>query len=197
MRNYTKLLERAKQNNGYVFTKDLSKNKIAKDYLKFAVEDGILEKIARGIYIKSDEFVDLLYVYQMNYTKVVFSAFTSAYLWDLTTRDTNIIYGVTPLNYYAKDSRNNKVVLVRESDYVYNLGITTIKTMFGNTVKCHDIHRTICDLFSDKYIGDKFIQVEALKNYLKLPNKDIIKLMKYAKVLGVDKKLRDRIEVLL
>lgn len=69
--------------------------------------------------------------------------------------------------------------------------------MFGNTVKCHDIHRTICDLFSVKYIGDKFIQVEALKNYLKLPNKDTVKLVKYAKVLGVDKKLRDRIEVLL
>lgn len=92
---------------------------------------GNLEKVARGIYIKSDEFVDLLYVYQMNYTRVVFSAFTSAYLWDLTTRDTNIIYGVTPLNNYAKDSRNNNVVLVRESDYVYNLGATTIKTMLG------------------------------------------------------------------
>lgn len=44
MRNYSKLLELAKQNNGYVFTKDLSQNKIAKDYLKFAVKDGILEK---------------------------------------------------------------------------------------------------------------------------------------------------------
>lgn len=156
-----------------------------------------LKKVACGIYIKSDEFVDLLYVYQTNYTKVVFSAFTSAYLWDLTTRDTNIIYGATPLNYYAKDSRNNNVVLVRESDYVYNLGITTIKTMFGNTVKCHDIYRTICDLFSDKYVGDKFVQVEALKNYLKLPNKDTVKLMEYAKVLGVDKQLREKLEVLI
>ena len=196
MRNYTKLLELAKQNNGYVFTKDLSQNKIAKDYLKFAVEDGILEKVARGIYIESDKFVDLLYVYQMNYSKVVFSSFTSAYLWNLTTRDTEIVYGATPLNYFAKGSRNN-TVLVRENDDIYNLGITTIKTMFGNIVKCHDIHRTICDLFSDKYVGDKFVQVEALKNYLKLPNKDTVKLMKYAKVLGVDKQLREKLEVLL
>ena len=196
MRNYTKLLELAKQNNGYVFTKDLSQNKIAKDYLKFAIEDGILEKVARGIYIESDKFVDLLYVYQMNYSKVVFSSFTSAYLWNLTTRDTEIVYGATPLNYFAKGSRNN-TVLVRENDDIYNLGITTIKTMFGNIVKCHDIHRTICDLFSDKYVGDKFVQVEALKNYLKLPNKDTVKLMKYAKVLGVDKQLREKLEVLL
>ena len=196
MRNYTKLLELAKQNNGYVFTKDLSQNKIAKDYLKFAIEDGILEKVARGIYIESDKFVDLLYVYQMNYSKVVFSSFTSAYLWNLTTRDTEIVYGATPLNYFAKGSRNN-TVLVRENDDIYNLGITTIKTMFGNIVKCHDIHRTICDLFSDKYVGDKFVQVEALKNYLKLPNRDTVKLMKYAKVLGVDKQLREKLEVLL
>ena len=196
MRNYTKLLELAKQNNGYVFTKDLSQNKIAKDYLKFAVEDGILEKVARGIYIESDKFVYLLYVYQMNYSKAVFSSFTSAYLWNLTTRDIEIVYGATPLNYFAKGSRNN-TVLVRENDDIYNLGITTIKTMFGNIVKCHDIHRTICDLFSDKYVGDKFIQVEALKKYLKLPNKDTVKLMKYAKVLGVDKQLREKLEVLL
>ena len=196
MRNYTKLLELAKQNNGYVFTKDLSQNKIAKDYLKFAIEDGILEKVARGIYIESDKFVDLLYVYQMNYSKVVFSSFTSAYLWNLTTRDTEIVYGATPLNYFAKGSRNN-TVLVRENDDIYNLGITTIKTMFGNIVKCHDIHRTICDLFSDKYVGDRFVRVEALKNYLKLPNKDTVKLMKYAKVLGVDKQLREKLEVLL
>ena len=196
MRNYIKLLELAKQNNGYVFTKDLSQNKIAKDYLKFAVEDGILEKVARGIYIESDKFVDLLYVYQMNYSKVIFSSFTSAYLWNLTTRDTEIIYGATPLNYFSKASHNN-TVLVRENDDIYNLGITTIKTMFGNIVKCHDVHRTICDLFSEKYVGDKFVQVEALKNYLKLPNKDTIKLMKYAKVLGVDKQLREKLEVLL
>ncbi len=196
MRNYTKLLEFAKLNNGYVFTKDLSQNKIAKDYLKFAVEDGILEKVARGIYIESDKFVDLLYVYQMNYSKVIFSSFTSAYLWNLTTRDTEIIYGATPLNYFSKASHNN-TVLVRENDDIYNLGITTIKTMFGNIVKCHDVHRTICDLFSEKYVGDKFVQVEALKNYLKLPNKDTIKLMKYAKVLGVDKQLREKLEVLL
>ena len=196
MRNYTKLLELAKQNNGYVFTKDLSQNKIAKDYLKFAVEDRILEKVARGIYIESDKFVDLLYVYQMNYSKIVFSSFTSAYLWNLTTRDTEIIYGATPLNYFAKYSHNN-TVLVRENDDIYNLGITTIKTMFGNIVKCHDIHRTICDLFSDKYVGDRFVRVEALKNYLKLPNKDTVKLMKYAKILGVDKQLREKLEVLL
>ena len=196
MRNYTKLLEFAKLNNGYVFTKDLSQNKIAKDYLKFAVEDGILEKVARGIYIESDKFVDLLYVYQMNYSKVIFSSFTSAYLWNLTTRDTEIIYGATPLNYFSKASHNN-TVLVRENDDIYNLGITTIKTMFGNIVKCHDVHRTICDLFSEKYVGDKFVQVEALKNYLKLPNRDTVKLMKYAKVLGVDKQLREKLEVLL
>ena len=41
MITYTKLLELAKNNNEYLFTKDLNK-KIAKDYLKVAVENGIL-----------------------------------------------------------------------------------------------------------------------------------------------------------
>lgn len=51
MRNYSSLLELAKKNNGYVFSKDVVKENIPKSYLKYAVEDGVIEKIAQGIYI--------------------------------------------------------------------------------------------------------------------------------------------------
>ena len=42
----------------------------------------------------------------------------------------------------------------------------------------------------------EFVQLEALKNYLKLLNKDIVKLMEYAKQFRVEQNLRNRIEVL-
>ena len=196
MRNYSSLLELAKNNNGYIFSKDVVKENIPKSYLKYAVEDGVIEKIAHGIYISQDCFVDDLFVFQKLNTKIIYSAFTSAYLLELTTRDSGQIYASIPRNYNAPKFKG-KGVFIREDKDVYNLGITSVKSNFGNIVKCHDIHRTICDLFSDKYVGDKFVQVEALKNYLKLSNKDTVKLMKYAKVLGVDKQLREKLEVLL
>lgn len=196
MRNYFSLLELAKNNNGYIFSKDVVKENIPKSYLKYAVQDGVIEKIAHGIYISQDCFVDDLFVFQKLNTKIIYSAFTSAYLLELTTRDSGQIYASIPQNYNAPKLKG-KGIFIREDDDLYNLGIVRVKTNFGNIVKCHDIHRTICDLFIDKYVGDKFVQVEALKNYLKLPNKDTVKLMKYAKVLGVDKQLREKLEVLL
>ena len=197
MRDYSKLLALAEKNNGYIFSKDVASLNIAKDYLKFAVQDGIIEKVAHGIYIEKDNFIDTLFVYQKVNSRVVFSAFTSAYLLDLTTRDIDIIYGATPMNYYSKSAKGDKNVIIREKKEIYNIGITEIKTSFGNTVKVHNIHRTVCDLFSPKYIGDKFVQIEALKTYLRREDKDTIKLMTYAKLLGVDKKLREKLEVLL
>lgn len=196
MRNYSSLLELAKNNNGYIFSKDVVEKNIPKSYLKYAVEDGVIEKIAHGIYISQDCFVDDLFVFQRLNTKIIYSAFTSAYLLELTTRDSGQIYASIPQNYNAPKLKD-KGVFIREDEEMYNIGITNVKTSFGNIVRCHDIHRTICDLFSDKYVGDKFVQVEALKNYLKLSNKDTVKLMKYAKILGVEKQLREKLEVLL
>ena len=128
--------------------------------------------------------------------KIIYSAYTSAYLLELTTRDSSKIYASVPQNYNAPKLKE-RGTFIRESKSVYDIGIMCVKTSFGNIIKCHDIHRTICDLFNDKYIGDKFVQIEALKKYLKMPNKDIVKLMKYAKVLDVDKQLREKLEVLI
>ena len=44
---------------------------------------------------------------------------------------------------------------------------------------------------------DKEIFTKALKGYSKLKQKDLLKLMKYAKKLNVDKKVLEYMEVLL
>lgn len=196
MRDYSRLLDIANNNNGYIFTSDLVKNKISKSYLKYAVEDKIIEKWNHGVYITDDCFVDNLYILQMMNKKMIYSAFTSAYLLDLTTRDSGKNFASLPLNYNSKKLRDN-IIAIREKDELYNLGIMEITTSFGNRIKVHDYHRTICDLFSTKYKGDKFVQVEALKEYLKSEKKNLRKLNQYATLLGVEEKIRARLEVLL
>ena len=52
-------------------------------------------------------------------------------------------------------------------------------------------------MFSRNYIGDKYVVNESLKTYLKMGDKNLIKLLEYAKLLGVEKKLRDKLEILL
>ena len=64
-------------------------------------------------------------------------------------------------------------------------------------IKVYDIERTICDIIKNKSKIDIEIFTKALKDYAKMTNKDLFKLMKYAKKLGVDKKVREYMEILL
>lgn len=64
MKNYSSLLELAKNNNWYIFTNDVVKKNIPKSYLKYVIEDGVIEKITHGIYNTWDYFIDNLFVLQ-------------------------------------------------------------------------------------------------------------------------------------
>ena len=196
MKNYSKIIELAEQNNGYIFTKDASKDGISRDYLKYALEDNVLEVVERGVYVLKGEFVDDLFVLQQKNNSLIYSAFTAAYLHQLTTRDSEIIYGAVPKDYNSKKLFLGKQI-AREPECLYHLGICEVTTIFGNKIKCHDIPRTICDLFSKKYSGDKYAQLEALKNYVHSKDRDLERLMAYSKELGVYREIKERMEVLL
>jgi len=197
MRDYTKLKSVAV--NGVIRAKDLERVGVARDYLRYAQEDGVIESVDRGVYVLISEMKDTLYVLQLKYGWAVFSAYTSAYLLNLTTRDVETIYISAPRNTNNhKLSKSNNVKIVREkTDELHELGIIKTKNSFGNEVTCHDAERTVCDFFNDKYLGDKFVQVEVLKNYLQSSNKNLAKLFDYAKQLGVLEELRKRVEVML
>ena len=194
MKDYSRLINLAK--NGVIKTMDVNAAGIGRDYLKYAVNDGIIENVAHGIYILKNELEDKLFIFQLKNSKLIFSANTSAFLLNLTTRDSDVFFASAPLNY-----NNSKLSgfhnVVREKAEIYNLGLIEIETAFGNTVRIHDAERTICDLFSPKYAGDKFVQVEALKSYLQSSYKNLVKLFDCAKRLGVYDEIKKRIEVLL
>lgn len=198
MRDYSKLIKLAENNNGIIQTKEVVENNIPKDYLHFAVQDKVLEKVKNGIYITSDTFIDEFYILQLKSKNLIFSYETAAYFNDLTTR--------TPLTLSITTTKGNNVSNIKSNyklDFHFvpmeklNLGLTTTKTIYGNLIQIYDRERTICDMFSRNYIGDKYVVNESLKTYLKMEDKNLIKLLEYAKSLGVEKKLRDKLEILL
>jgi hypothetical protein len=83
-KNYSKLVKLAR--NGLIRTKDVSSAEIGRDYLRYAVEDGVIENIAPGIYLLKNEFEDRMFIFQLKNSKLIFSSYTSAYLLGLTTR---------------------------------------------------------------------------------------------------------------
>jgi hypothetical protein len=194
MKNYSKLVSLAQ--NGLIRTKDVSAAGIARDYLQYAVTDGVIENIACGVYILKNELEDRMFIFQLKNSRLVFSAYTSAYLLGLTTRDSEVFSVSAPLN-YNNPKLQHTYSITREKEDIYGLGLSEVNTAFGNPVKTHDAERTVCDLFNPKYAGDRFVQVEALKNYLQSVDKNLVKLFEYAKLLGIYNELKTRIEVLL
>jgi len=194
MKDYSKLIALAK--NGLIRPKDLVAVGIDRNILRSAISDEIIESVAYGVYILKTELEDKLYIFQLKNSKLIFSANTSAYLLGLTTRDSEVFYAAAPLNYNTSKLLKSHNI-VREKDDLYLLGQTKVNTPLGNPVRVHDLERTICDLFNPKYTGDKFVQVEALKNYVQSSEKNLVKLFEYATMLGVSEELKKRIEVLL
>ena len=72
-----------------------------------------------------------------------------------------------------------------------------MKTPLGNDVRVYDIDRTICDMVLRKDEMDIQVFQTALKEYMSGQSKNIHRLMVYAKLLGIEQKIREYTEVML
>ena len=197
MNNYDKILNYAKENNGYITTKEAKDLEINSTFLTNLVNNKQLEKVGTGIYKLPEYPIDNFYILSKVSKKMCYSHVTSLYLHNMSDR-IPLIYDVTvPYNYSGNLLKNKNVTLRYVKNDVFELGKIDIKTVNDLTVKCYDLERTICDIIKDKNHIDKEIYAKALKKYAKSKNKNIFKLVKYARILGVEKEVIEVMELLL
>ena len=194
---FEKLYELIEEKNGLVFTKDVVRAGIPKSYLTELVKNGQLERLGHGIYINENAFEDKMFNLQQSKGAIVFSHDTALFLHDLTDRDP-LNYSVTvPTGYNTKNIKNEGVNVFTIKRELYPLGLTTLKTPFGNEVKTYNMERTICDMIRSRNKMDIAILTDALKRYVKRKDKNIPRLMEYAESFRIAKILRNYMEVLL
>ena len=79
----------------------------------------------------------------------------------------------------------------------YNLGLTQVCTSMGHMVCVYDAERTLCDVFR----GNSQVEMQdrqiAIREYVTRRKKDIPRLMEYAKMLKIEKTMKQYLEVLL
>ena len=78
-----------------------------------------------------------------------------------------------------------------------DLGKTTVINNFGHTVPMYDLERTICDLVRSRSNFEIQDFNSVLKTYVSKKDKDLNKLMEYAKAFRIDKIVRQYMEILL
>ncbi len=185
------------ENKGLILTKQLSEAGIPRVYLSSLVNDGLLVKLERGVYIARDGYDDELYRYQAKYKKVIYSHETALFLHDLTDRDP-IKYSVTvPEGYNASHLRalNFKVYSIKKT--LFNLGLSESKTAFGREVKCYNLERTICDIVRHRNQIDIAVISDAVKRYARRKDRNVPQLMRFAEKMRVLKLVSSYIEVAL
>lgn len=182
--------------NGYLTTRDVTNNNIPKVYLTKLVRNNIIERINRGVYIKSNDIPDEMVILQNKSKNAIYSNTTALFLHKLSNR-LPIKYDISVLQSYKGSlQKNNNVNLFYIKKELLNLGVIDYKLDSGYVIKVYDLERTICDIIKNRKKLDQELVNKAIREYFYSKNKNTIKLYDYAKQLNIYDKVRNTFEVL-
>lgn len=129
--------------------------------------------------------------------RAIFSHETAAYLLDLTDR-TPLFYSVTvPAGYNATSLKAGGARVYFVNRGLYPLGSITAKSPHGNKVMTFNLERTICNLLRNRNQIDVQQINASVKRYVGKEDRNLDLLYNYAKKFGIQKIIREYIEVLL
>ena len=182
---------------GFIRTSDVVNAGVSKTYFGEFVRKNDLERIAHGLYAARDSWDDGMYVIQVRYPDAVFSHETALYLLNLSEREPDR-YSVTVKSGTNSTGLNrNGIKVYKVNGERFTEGIIEVLSSAGRYLRAYNPERTICDLLRyRRHIEAQELQ-SAIKEYMRLREKNIPLLMRYAKVFSVEKILRTYLEVLL
>ena len=183
-------------NNGYLTTKDVIEHNIPRIYLSRLIDEHIIERVSRGVYIKTNDIPDDMIILQNKSKNAIYSHMTALYLYGLSNR-IPIKYDITVnQGYNGTLQKENNVNLFYVKRNLLNLGLTTYMLDTGYEIKVYDLERTICDIIKNKNRLDQEVVNKAIRGYFYSNNKNVLKLYDYAKKLKIYDKVRNTFEVL-
>lgn len=162
--------------------------------LIYLVEKGLLEKTARGVYTLMDTVEDEFFILQNRFRRGIFSHETALFLLNLAEQVPLEFSMTFPSTYNITNAKEVGVSCTQCKAQWYLLGVQTIKSPYGNPLILYDRERTLCDLLRK---SDAKVVASAFKRYLRRKDKNKFRLLTYARMLGIEKKVKNYLEVFL
>jgi len=185
------------KNNGYITTSEAIKVGISRSYFGEYIRKNKLERVANGIYMSEDAWDDGMYVIQIRYPNAVFSHETALYLLGFAEREP-IQYAVTvKTTTSATGLIKTGVKTYKIKADLFEEGLCEVKTPKGHKVRSYNIERTVCDLIRSRNSIEIQEILTSIKNYVRMKEKNVPQLMRYANLFSVEKIIRRYLEVLL
>lgn len=172
--------------DGIYYVADIEAEGLSRQSFYNFVKDDCLERVYGGIYADSNALIDELLIINKRCPNAIFSHDESLYYHDLTDREP-IKHSITIYTGYSTSrliKTGIKVYTVKKE--LLNLGKIEIIDNFGNLIPIYDLERTICDIVRSRNNMDKDEFQSAIKRYALRKDKNLNKLMEYAKMFRVD-----------
>ena len=194
--NEQKLIEMLDANKGYITRRQVDEREIPSWFLTDLVRKAELVKVDKGFYARADWLRDDFLVFQYKYPRFIFSHLSALFLHGLTDRLPESFEVTGPKNYrpFVPDG---SVAIHTDSRASYDLGVVDVMTSLGHAVRCYDREKTLCDIIRISGKMDPEVYIKALHLYAKSKNKDVGKLIDYARAMKIEKKVSETMMVLL
>lgn len=190
-------IENIVDKSGILLTKNAIEAGISKHRLYHYITEKKFEKVAHGIYASPEIWEDEFYILSLRCPQGVLSHDEALYFHDLIDREpmqrTITIYTGYGTGRLVADGI--KVFTVKKD--LLDLGKEYVTTCYGHEIPMYNLERTICDLIRSKSRFEIQDFQTALRTYVARSDKNLNRLMEYAVVFHVDKKIREYMEVML
>ena len=185
--------ENATKTNGYFSLRTASDSGISRWKLQKLLQSGEVQKVRYGLYASKDVIPDELFITQLLCPKAIFSHGTALFLNGYSDQIPFKYTVSVPHGYISKTLSENYFVhhVAKESA---EEGVVFVKSDLGNDLRVYCIERTLCELLHRPSELDKERFVPAVQKYLRSKDKDILKLMSFAKMFRVETRLLPYLE---
>lgn len=184
------------QNMGIMTTDSLLSNNISNYTIQKLLETNLLERVKTGWYRWwTGNELEIIQVSKL-VSEGVFCLFTAWTYYELSNFVSPNYHLAIPKSKKIKLPEYPPIQLYYWDNHSYDIGITTAE-IEGAKVQIYDIEKSVCDAVKFRNKQGMDIAKEVVKNYLKRPDRDIVKLQRYAEQLRVTHQISNFLEILL
>ncbi len=183
--------------SGHLLAEDAIGAGIDKSSFYDFVKNHRFEKVSPGLYITPESWSDEAFILHTRCPQAIFSHDEALYHHGLIDREPQKPTITIYTSYNTKRLTQSGVKVFTVKRELLEIGKTTYTNSFGHNIPIYDLERTICDLIRSRSRFEIQDFQSALKSYVSRKDKDLTKLMEYAKLFHVDRIIRRYMEVLL
>ncbi len=193
MGNSLGILDVVRSKGGYITAKELNSRSEYNHLLK-KVREGEIVRVSPGVYALSESLANTMIDLQKVIPRGILCSYSVWAYYGLTTQVPKSICVAIERDRKVVPPKYPPVTIHSVKSSVFHIGETTAQ-VGGYTVPIYDIERSVCDAVKARNKIGIDVCSEILKSYLTRTDRNITKLMRYAKRLRVSSTISKYLEI--